>query len=83
MSTTNVSPIVQYRTKLAVLSARKRRFMKEKKEDRRIGRTRRLMHEALMSLIVEKGYEAVTVQDILDRADVGQIDLLCALSRQG
>lgn len=30
------------------------------------------MHEALMSLIVEKGYEAVTVQDILDRADVGR-----------
>jgi len=46
--------------------------MKEKKEDRRVGRTRRLMHEALMTLIVEKGYEAVTVQDILDRADVGR-----------
>jgi AcrR family transcriptional regulator len=46
--------------------------MKEKKEDRRVGRTRRLMHEALMSLIVEKGYEAITVQDILDRADVGR-----------
>jgi AcrR family transcriptional regulator len=46
--------------------------MKGIKEDRRIGRTRKLMHEALMSLIVEKGYEAVTVQDILDRADVGR-----------
>ncbi|NHQ60778.1 TetR/AcrR family transcriptional regulator [Chlorobium sp. BLA1] len=46
--------------------------MKEKKVDRRISRTRRLMHEALMALIVEKGYEAVTVQDILDRADVGR-----------
>lgn len=46
--------------------------MKEKKADRRIGRTRKLMHEALMSLIVEKGYEAITVQDILDRADVGR-----------
>lgn len=46
--------------------------MREKKEDRRIIRTRKLMHEALMSLIVEKGYEAVTVQDILDRADVGR-----------
>ncbi|NTW70521.1 MAG: TetR/AcrR family transcriptional regulator [Chlorobiaceae bacterium] len=46
--------------------------MKEKKEDRRISRTRRLMHEALMALIVEKGYEEVTVQDILDRADVGR-----------
>lgn len=46
--------------------------MKKKAEDRRIGRTRKLMHEALMSLIIEKGYEAVTVQDILDRADVGR-----------
>jgi len=46
--------------------------MKEKREDRRIGRTRKLMHEALMNLIVEKGYESVTVQDILNRADVGR-----------
>jgi AcrR family transcriptional regulator len=46
--------------------------MKEIKMDRRINRTRKLMHEALMALIVEKGYEAVTVQDILDRADVGR-----------
>lgn len=46
--------------------------MKEKKGDRRINRSRKLMHEALMSLIVEKGYEAVTVQDILNRADVGR-----------
>jgi AcrR family transcriptional regulator len=46
--------------------------MEKKHEDRRIGRTRRLMHEALISLIVEKGYEAITVQDILDRADVGR-----------
>jgi hypothetical protein len=47
-------------------------FMKGKKEDRRIGRTRKMMHEALMALIVEKGYESVTVQDILDRADLGR-----------
>jgi AcrR family transcriptional regulator len=46
--------------------------MKEKKPDRRINRTRKLMHDALMALIVEKGYEAVTVQDILDKADVGR-----------
>lgn len=44
----------------------------EKKVDRRVSRTRRMMHEALMALIVEKGYESVTVQDILDRADVGR-----------
>jgi AcrR family transcriptional regulator len=46
--------------------------MREKKQDRRISRSRKLMHEALMSLIVERGYENVTVQDILDRADVGR-----------
>jgi AcrR family transcriptional regulator len=58
--------------KTAYIVRRKEVFMKEKREDRRINRTRRLMHEALMALIVEKGYEAVTVQDILDRADVGR-----------
>jgi len=46
--------------------------MKGKKEDRRINRTRKLMQDALLALIVEKGYETVTVQDILDRADVGR-----------
>jgi AcrR family transcriptional regulator len=40
--------------------------------DRRVRRTRQLLHQALLELILEKGYEAVTVQDILDRADVGR-----------
>src|SRR5262245_47433680 len=40
--------------------------------DRRVRRTRRTLHEALIALILEKGYERVTVQDILDRADVGR-----------
>lgn len=40
--------------------------------DRRVRRTRRLLHEALISLIQEKGYENVSVQEILDRADVGR-----------
>jgi len=47
-------------------------FMHEKKKDRRINRTRKLMQDSLMSLIVERGYENITVQDILDRADVGR-----------
>lgn len=46
--------------------------MKKKKEDRRVERTRMLLHEALMALIPEKGYEKVTVQDILDRANLGR-----------
>jgi AcrR family transcriptional regulator len=40
--------------------------------DRRVRRTRRILREALVSLILDKGYERVTVQDILDRADVGR-----------
>jgi AcrR family transcriptional regulator len=40
--------------------------------DRRVRRTRQILHDALTSLILEKGYERLTVQDILDRADVGR-----------
>ncbi len=40
--------------------------------DRRTARTRTGLADALVSLVLEKGYEAVTVQDILDRANVGR-----------
>lgn len=40
--------------------------------DRRVRRTRQLLLDALLTLIIERGYEALTVQDILDRADVGR-----------
>src|SRR5215469_3915992 len=40
--------------------------------DRRIQRTHDVLHQALMSLIIEKGYEVITVQDIIDRANVGR-----------
>ncbi len=42
------------------------------REDRRVRRTRVLLQEALLDLMIEKGYEAVTVQDIIDRANVGR-----------
>jgi AcrR family transcriptional regulator len=42
------------------------------KSDRRVSRTRRQLREALMSLILEKGYDAVTVEDITARADLGR-----------
>jgi AcrR family transcriptional regulator len=42
------------------------------KNDRRSQRTQRTIHEALMSLLQEKRYDAITVQDIIDRADVGR-----------
>jgi AcrR family transcriptional regulator len=40
--------------------------------DRRVRRTRGLLQGALLSLVQEQGYERITVQDILDRADVGR-----------
>ena len=46
--------------------------MTEKVIDRRVQRTRRLLHKGLMSLILEKKYESITVQEILDQADVGR-----------
>jgi AcrR family transcriptional regulator len=47
-------------------------MMKNERVDRRVQRTRQLLNEALMSLIVEKGYEATTVQNIIDRANLGR-----------
>ena len=40
--------------------------------DRRSARTRRALHEALISLILRKGYDAITVQEIIDKADIGR-----------
>lgn len=41
-------------------------------KDRRVQRTRALLHEALGSLIREKPYAAIVVKEILDRANVGR-----------
>ena len=46
--------------------------MQAQKLDRRIERTRQRLRESLLSLIVERGYEKVTVQHILDRAEAGR-----------
>ncbi|WP_280234453.1 TetR/AcrR family transcriptional regulator [Nocardia cyriacigeorgica] len=40
--------------------------------DRRVRRTRNLLHRALIELMIERGYERVTVTDVIDRADVGR-----------
>ena len=40
--------------------------------DRRVSRTKRALHEALVTLIRERDYEDISVQQILDRADVGR-----------
>jgi AcrR family transcriptional regulator len=46
--------------------------MQNHKEDRRKGRTRQLLREALFALMVEKRYDRITIQDIIDRANVGR-----------
>jgi AcrR family transcriptional regulator len=40
--------------------------------DRRVRKTREALYAAFVSLIVERGYDATTVQEILDEADVGR-----------
>jgi len=40
--------------------------------DRRVQRTRKLLQDALIGMMIEKGYESTTVQDIIDRANVGR-----------
>lgn len=42
------------------------------RSDRRVNRTRRQLRDALMSLILERGYSAVTIEDITGRADLGR-----------
>jgi AcrR family transcriptional regulator len=46
--------------------------MAAKAMDRRVQRTRKLLQDALIGMMIEKGYEATTVQDIIDRANVGR-----------
>jgi AcrR family transcriptional regulator len=48
------------------------KLVSDTKLDRRVQKTRHLLQEALIALILEKGYDAVTVQDILDHANVGR-----------
>lgn len=40
--------------------------------DRRVQRTRQALQEALIELILEKGFERVTVQDVIERANIGR-----------
>jgi AcrR family transcriptional regulator len=42
------------------------------KSDRRVRRTRESLHRALISLALEKHYDSIKVQEVLDRADVGR-----------
>jgi len=51
---------------------RKQRGAMSNKNDRRSQRTRHLLGEALVDLMMEKGYNAITVSDIIERANVGR-----------
>ena len=42
------------------------------KTDRRVERTRELLQKALIELISERGYDAITIQDIVNRANLGR-----------
>jgi AcrR family transcriptional regulator len=46
--------------------------VKQQKADRRSKRTYRLVSAAFAELLVEKPYDEILVQDILDRADIGR-----------
>jgi AcrR family transcriptional regulator len=46
--------------------------MTEKYPDRRVRRTRRALQNALIDLILEKGYDSVTIEEITDQADLGR-----------
>nr|WP_328715953.1 TetR/AcrR family transcriptional regulator [Nocardia salmonicida] len=41
-------------------------------EDRRSRRSRRLLRQAFIELVLERGYATVTVEDITERADLGR-----------
>lgn len=43
-----------------------------KRPDRRVKRTTESLHTALMQLILEKSYDKITIQDLIDRADIGR-----------
>src|SRR5258708_31366888 len=42
------------------------------KTDKRVERTRKLLQTALIDLIGKGGYDAITIQDIVDRANIGR-----------
>lgn len=43
--------------------------------DRRVARTRRQLRDALVSLVIERGWDAVTLIDVCERSDLGRSTL--------
>jgi AcrR family transcriptional regulator len=46
--------------------------MAMKRTDRRVARSRRLLQDALIALLSRKSFDSVTIQEILDEADLGR-----------
>ncbi|WP_369123184.1 TetR/AcrR family transcriptional regulator, partial [Staphylococcus haemolyticus] len=42
------------------------------KRDRRVSKTKKAIYQAFLQVLNDKGYDATTVQDIIDLADVGR-----------
>ncbi|MDW9364124.1 hypothetical protein GYB70_21350 [Sinorhizobium meliloti] len=55
----------------------------EYKIDRRVARTRKSLHQALISLILEKGYDSITVDEICQtpQTSVGQPSICTSRAR--
>ena len=47
------------------------------KRDRRVNKTKKAIYQAFLQLLNDKGYDATTVQDIIDLADVGRSTFYC------
>lgn len=41
-------------------------------DDRRVQKTRKLLSDAFVALVIEKGYDAVSIRDITEKANVGR-----------
>jgi AcrR family transcriptional regulator len=57
---------------LCELTGKNAKMATKKLIDRRVARTRAMLQQAHISLILKKGYEAITVDDICDAANVGR-----------
>jgi AcrR family transcriptional regulator len=53
-------------------TVQKREHVMPEVGDRRVRRTRAALRESMITLMTEKGYDGVTVQDVIDHADVGR-----------
>lgn len=62
---------VQYRTKLFICPE-KRGSMEQEKADRRVQRSQETLIQALIALMENKHYDQISVQDIVQQANVGR-----------